>query len=73
VVHYKATVDDLPEEFRARTAIGTPEAIAEQIKTKVFDAGVGGVIFNMPGDANLPGYVPGVLAEVGAALRSVLP
>jgi F420-dependent oxidoreductase-like protein len=62
------TLDQVPESARARSAVGSPEAIAEQIKTKVFDAGVGGVVVNMPF-----GYRPGVIAEVGAALRAVLP
>lgn len=61
------TIDSLPAEFRDRAAVGTPEAIAEQIKTKVFDAGVGGIVFNMPV------YVPGTIAAVGEALKSVLP
>jgi hypothetical protein len=46
--------------------VGSPESIAEQIKTKVLDAGVSGVIFN------IPAYRPGVIAETGAALRAVL-
>ncbi|MBI3216814.1 MAG: LLM class F420-dependent oxidoreductase [Mycobacterium sp.] len=62
-----ATVDSLPEQFRGRAAVGTPESIAEQIKTQVFDAGVGGVIFNMPF------YTPGSIAAVGAAIKQVLP
>jgi F420-dependent oxidoreductase-like protein len=61
------TIDALPAEFRDRAAVGTPESIAEQIKTKVFDAGVGGVIFNMPA------YTPGSIAAVGQALKQVLP
>ena len=67
VVDDKATVDQLPEDVRGRTAIGTPEAIAEQIKTKVFDAGVKGIVFNMPA------YTPGAIAAVGEALKPVLP
>ncbi len=67
IVDDKATVDQLPEGVRARTAIGTPEAIAEQIRTKVFDAGVKGIVFNMPA------YTPGAIAAVGEALKPVLP
>lgn len=37
IVDEKATLDDVPEGSRQRTAIGSPEAIAEQIKAKVFD------------------------------------
>ncbi len=62
-----ASGDSLPDELRNRAAVGTPEAIAEQIKANVFDAGVGGIVFNMPV------YVPGTIAAVGEALKSVLP
>lgn len=58
--------DQLPDAIKQRTVTGSPESVAEQIKTKVFDAGVRGVIFNMPG------YTPGVITEVGAAIRTVL-
>ncbi|MFL0278340.1 LLM class F420-dependent oxidoreductase [Mycobacterium sp. SMC-19] len=58
--------DQLPDAIKQRTVTGSPEAIAEQIKTKVLDAGVGGVTMN------IPGYTPGVITEVGAALRAVL-
>ncbi|MGB3333301.1 MAG: LLM class F420-dependent oxidoreductase [Mycobacterium sp.] len=58
--------DQLPDAIKQRTVTGSPEAIAEQIKTKVLDAGVGGVTMN------IPGYTPGVITEVGAAIRAVL-
>ncbi|UVO11091.1 LLM class F420-dependent oxidoreductase [Mycobacterium sp. SVM_VP21] len=61
-----ATADQIPAELSQRMVVGSPESIAEQVKTKVLDAGVGGVIFNMPV------YTPGVIAETGAALRTVL-
>ena len=67
IVDDKLTVDDIPAEIRSRSAVGTPEAIAEQVKTNVFDAGLSGIIFNMPL------YTPGLVATVGEALRSVLP
>ncbi|MGK2881722.1 MAG: LLM class F420-dependent oxidoreductase [Mycobacterium sp.] len=63
----KLTVYDVPVAERARTVVGTPEAIAEQIKTKVFDAGIDGVIFNL-----LPHYVPGAVAAVGAAVKTLV-
>ena len=67
IVDDKLTVDDIPAEIRSRSAVGTPEAIAEQVKTNVFDAGLSGIIFNMPL------YTPGLVATVGEALRSALP
>jgi len=67
IVDEKASLDDVPEGSRQRTAIGGPEAIAEQIKAKVFDQGVGGVIFNMPN------YTPGAVAAVAEAVKPLLP
>lgn len=61
------TLDDLPEANRGRAVVGSPEAIAEQIKTKILDAGIDGVIFNM-----LPKYVPGAVAAIGAAVTPLL-
>ncbi|MBE5477807.1 hypothetical protein E3G68_005140 [Mycobacteroides abscessus] len=67
IVDEKASLDDVPEGSRHRTAIGGPDAIAEQIKAKVFDQGVGGVIFNMPK------YTPGAVAAVAEAVKPLLP
>ena len=52
--------------MRGRVAVGGPERIAETVKTHVVDAGIDGVI------VNLPRYVPGSIAAVGAALREVV-
>ena len=60
------TADQIPAPIAQRAVAGSPESIAEQIKTKVLDAGVGGVTINVPG------YTPGLVAEVGAALRAVI-
>ncbi len=67
IVDENRSVDSLPERIRGNTVIGSPAAIAEQVKAKVFDAGVAGIIFN------LPFYTPGVVAAVGEALKPVLP
>lgn len=67
VVDENATADQLPEAFRSRAAVGTPAAVAEQVRTTVFDVGLDGIIFNMPL------YVPGAIAAVAEALRPVLP
>ncbi|BBZ33493.1 LLM class F420-dependent oxidoreductase [Mycolicibacterium confluentis] len=63
----KRSPDDIPEGARGNTVAGGAEAIAEQVKAKVFDAGATGVIFN------LKTYEPGVLTQLGAALKAVLP
>ncbi|OBK91476.1 LLM class F420-dependent oxidoreductase [Mycolicibacter sinensis] len=60
------TADQIPAEMSQRMVAGSPESIADQVKAKVLDAGVGGVIINMPA------YTPGIVAETGAALRTVL-
>ena len=60
------SADQVPAELTQRMVVGSPDSVAEQIKTKVLDAGVGGVIINMPGNT------PGVITETGAALRSML-
>jgi alkanesulfonate monooxygenase SsuD/methylene tetrahydromethanopterin reductase-like flavin-dependent oxidoreductase (luciferase family) len=46
--------------------VGSPEQIAATVQSKVVDAGIDGVIMNMPA------YVPGSIAAVGAALRPVV-
>ncbi len=56
--------DRLPESRRARVAAGGPQEIAEQVKTKVLDAGVGGAIINLPN-----GHVPGMITTVAEVLR----
>lgn len=60
------TEDQLPPEMAGRMAVGSPESVAEQIKTNVIEAGIDGVIINVPF------YTPGVLAKLGEALRPVV-
>jgi alkanesulfonate monooxygenase SsuD/methylene tetrahydromethanopterin reductase-like flavin-dependent oxidoreductase (luciferase family) len=47
-------------------AVGSAESVADQIKTKVFDAGIDSVIINMPF------YTPGVISAAGEALRPLV-
>ncbi len=56
--------------MKQRMVVGGAEAIAEQLKTKVFDAGVDGVILNLP--TNIQGYQPGHITALGAALRPLV-
>ncbi len=60
------TDDMLPGEMRGRMVVGSPEKIAEAVQTNVVDAGIDGVI------VNIPVYVPGSITAVGEALRPVL-
>ncbi|BBX82837.1 LLM class F420-dependent oxidoreductase [Mycolicibacterium aubagnense] len=66
----KATSDLIPAELSQRMVAGSAESVAEQLKAKVFDAGIGGVIMNIP--TNVTGYVPGVITALGAALNAAL-
>jgi F420-dependent oxidoreductase-like protein len=59
------TDDMVPEAMRGRMVVGSPERIAEQLANGVVAAGVDGVILNVPR------YVPGSVARLGAALRPV--
>jgi F420-dependent oxidoreductase-like protein len=60
--------DDIPEDIRDRALTGSPEAVADQVKTRVIDAGVGGVIINMP----VQGHLPGFITKAGEALKPLV-
>jgi hypothetical protein len=62
----KLAEDALPEAMRGRMVVGSPEQIADTVQKNVVDVGIDGVI------VNLPTYVPGSIAAVGAALRPVV-
>lgn len=66
LVDEKATEDMVPEAMRERAAFGSPESIADQIKTKVLDAGIDGIIVNMQA------YQPGAVAALAEALKPLL-
>ena len=51
--------DQVPAEMSRRMLVGSAEHIAEQVQAKVLDAGIDGVIINMPF------YTPGVVTAVG--------
>jgi alkanesulfonate monooxygenase SsuD/methylene tetrahydromethanopterin reductase-like flavin-dependent oxidoreductase (luciferase family) len=46
--------------------VGSPDYVAEQVQTKVLDAGIDGVIINMPF------YTPGVVTAAAEALRPLV-
>ncbi|MDO3638525.1 LLM class F420-dependent oxidoreductase [Mycolicibacterium arseniciresistens] len=64
------TADNIPDDFKDRVAFGGAEQIAEQVKTKVLDAGVDGVILSPV--TNIDGYHPGRITDVAAALKPML-
>lgn len=43
--------------FSARHFIGSPDEVAEQVKTRVLDKGVDGIVFNLVGTGHQPGAV----------------
>ena len=70
IIDENVTADLIPEDFRQQAVFGSPEAVAEQIKTKVLDAGIDGVIISPV--TNLNGYHPGGAAAVGELLKPLL-
>jgi F420-dependent oxidoreductase-like protein len=64
------TEDLIPDDFKQQAVFGSPEQVAEQIKTKVLDPGVTGVILSPV--TSLDGYHPGRVTAVGEALKPVL-
>ena len=56
--------DQIPEEMGGRMLAGSADFIAEQVQTRVFDAGIDGIIINMPF------YTPGIITAVAEALAA---
>jgi F420-dependent oxidoreductase-like protein len=61
-----AKPEQVPAEMSQRMVAGSAESIADQIQTKVIDAGITGVIINMPF------YTPGVVSAAGEALSPLV-
>ena len=57
----------LPDDVNRRMAAGSPAQIADQVREKVLDVGIDGVIINLPN-----GHTPGVITAVAEALRPSL-
>jgi len=64
------TEDMIPADFRGSVAFGSAEQVADQIRTKVLDAGVDGVIVSPV--TSIDGYHPGRITEVAEHLRPAL-
>ncbi|GAB2637518.1 LLM class F420-dependent oxidoreductase [Gordonia jinhuaensis] len=54
--------------LRDRMFVGTPDDVAQQIRDRVLDTGVDGIIINMVRN----GYVPGMVGLAGEAIAKVL-
>ncbi|CAG6849967.1 LLM class F420-dependent oxidoreductase [Mycobacterium avium subsp. paratuberculosis] len=61
-----ASLDQIPAEMTQRMVVGNPDSVADQIKTKVIDAGIDSVIIN------LPFHTPGIVQAAGEALRPLV-
>uniref|UniRef100_UPI0031D7952B LLM class flavin-dependent oxidoreductase n=1 Tax=Mycobacterium sp. TaxID=1785 RepID=UPI0031D7952B len=68
MVDENATPDMIPPAVRARAVAGSPAEIADQVQAKVLDAGVQGLIINLP----THGHTPGVITAAAEALRPLV-
>ncbi|MGH3525006.1 MAG: LLM class F420-dependent oxidoreductase [Mycobacterium sp.] len=66
MIDENAKPEQVPAEMSRRMVVGSADSVADQIKTKVLDAGIGGVIVSMPA------YTPGVIAAAAEALRPLV-
>ena len=70
VVDENVTLDMVPDDFKQQAVVGSPAQVAEQIKAKILDAGVGGVIVSPV--TSLGGYQPGVITAVAEQLKPLV-
>jgi F420-dependent oxidoreductase-like protein len=70
IIDENVTEDLIPADFKQQAVFGSAASVAEQIKTKVLDAGVSGVILSPV--TSLNGYQPGGVTAVGEALKPYL-
>ena len=70
IIDENVTPDLIPDDFKQQAVFGSAEQVADQIKTKVLDAGVDGVILSPV--TSLSGYHPGGITEVAEKLKPVL-
>jgi F420-dependent oxidoreductase-like protein len=66
LIDENASADVIPAEMGQRMVVGSPDSIADQIKTKIFDAGIDAAIINVPF------YAPGAVAKLGEALKPLV-
>ncbi len=70
IIDENVTADVIPDDFKQQAVYGSPEQVADQIKTKVLDAGIDGVIISPV--TSLNGYQPGGITAVAELLRPLL-
>jgi F420-dependent oxidoreductase-like protein len=66
LVDDNVSAEQIPADMSQRMVVGGAHSIAEQIKAKVFDAGLSGAI------VHTPFYVPGTVAKLGQALKALI-
>jgi F420-dependent oxidoreductase-like protein len=70
IIDENVTMDVVPDDFKQQAVVGGPEQIADQVRTKILDAGVDGVILSPV--TSLNGYQPGVITAMAEKLRPML-
>jgi F420-dependent oxidoreductase-like protein len=70
IIDENVTADLIPDDFKQQAVFGNAEQVAEQIKTKVFDAGVDGAIISPV--TSLNGYHPGPATAVAEILKPLI-
>lgn len=68
VIDDKLNPDQLPERVSRRMVVGSPAQVADQVKAKILDVGVDGVILNL----SPHGFAPGLITAAAEALRPLL-
>ncbi|BBY42504.1 LLM class F420-dependent oxidoreductase [Mycolicibacterium celeriflavum] len=70
IIDENVTGDVIPDDFKQQAVYGSAEQVVEQVKSKVLDAGVDGVILSPV--TSLNGYQPGGITAVGEHLKPLL-
>ncbi len=70
IIDENVTDSVVPDDLKQQVVFGSPEQVVDQVKTKVLDSGVDGVILSPA--TGLTGYQPGGVAAVGELLRPLL-
>ncbi len=70
VIDENATQDMIPDDYRQNVVVGGADQIADQIKAKVLDAGIDGVILSPI--TNINGYHPGGITAVAEKLKPLV-
>ena len=66
LIDQNLSADQIPAEMTQRMVAGSADSIADQLKTKVIDAGIDSLLIN------LPFYTPGIVKAAGEALRPLV-